>query len=61
MPEDVAALNAEFPAWYFTESWVTAGSGPDGRTLQAFPLEGGDKLTAFDAEEMRRQIRKAGG
>ena len=56
---DVTALAGEFPAWDFGVSWITAGSGPDARRLWAWPLDGGETLHAFDADEMRRKIREA--
>ena len=59
MPDDVAQLRREFPAWDFGSAWVTAGSGPDGRVLFAWPLDGGPELYALTADEMRRAIREA--
>ena len=56
---DVAQLEAEFPAWDFGVTWITVGSGPDVRTLFAWPLEGGATVRALNAEEMRRKIREA--
>lgn len=56
MADDVAALAAEFPGWYFEPYWQTVGNGPDARWLQGWSLVHG-KVTAPDAESMRRAIR----
>lgn len=62
VPEDVALLREEFPAWNFAVAWHAAGSGPDARWLVGRCLEcGGPPLKAPDAEGMRRAIRKTGG
>lgn len=58
-PDDVAALEAEFPAWEFGVRWTAANSGSDGRVLYAWPLEGGTPLTAATADGLRRRIREA--
>jgi hypothetical protein len=58
---DVAELEAEFPAWHFGTRWVTAGSGPEGRRLYAWPLDGGAEVSAWSADGLRRRIRDAGG
>ena len=56
--DDVAQLKAEFPGWYFEPYWQTVGNGPDARWLLGESLVHG-KVTAPDAEEMRRRIREA--
>ena len=62
VPEDIAALREEFPAWDFDVAWHAAGSGPDARQLLGWSLEhGGPPLCALDVEGMRRAIREAGG
>ena len=61
MPDDVAQLREEFPAWDFQPYWQAAGSGPDARWLLGWSLDGGPQLVAADAEGMRRAIREAGG
>jgi len=63
-PEDVSDLDAladEFPAWDFDTSWTTTASGPEYRTIWGWNLNSGERLTAPDADEMRRKIRGAGG
>ena len=57
--DDVEQLKAEFPQWFIEKRWQTAGSGPDGATLTA--KWGMVKVTAHSADELRRQIREAGG
>ena len=59
VPDDVAQLQAEFPAWDFRVAWQAAGSGPDGRQLLGWSLDGGPQLVAADADGMRRAIREA--
>ena len=59
-PDDVAALEREFPAWDFGVRWLAANSGSDARWLMAWPLEGGPELTAPDEQSMRRLIREQG-
>ena len=61
MTDDVADLEAEFPAWEFGQSWVTVNTGPDVRQIHGWNRDTGDHLTAFDADEMRRKIGKPGG
>jgi hypothetical protein len=56
---DVAQLKAEFPAWRFAEKWVTANSGPEGRTLSAWPMDGGPVVRASTADGLRARIREA--
>ncbi len=58
-PEDVAALEAEFPAWAFRVAWITSGSGPDVRTLLAFPPGAGKVESSVTADGLRRKIREA--
>ena len=59
MPDDVAQLRREFPAWDFQVAWHAAGSGPDARWLLGWSLErAGPPLSAPDAESMRRAIRE---
>ena len=59
MPDDVAQLRREFPAWDFDVAWHAAANGPDARWLLGWSLErGGPPLSAPDADGMRRAIRE---
>jgi hypothetical protein len=54
LPDDLAQLRAEFPAWRFGTVWATAASGPDARRLWA--SKGTALLTDWDAAGLRMLI-----
>jgi hypothetical protein len=55
-PADIAELRALYPSWAFDIIYATAGSGPDGRRIQA--KRGTVTLSAESAGEMVGRLER---
>jgi hypothetical protein len=56
MPDALAKLRQDFPAWQFGTVWASAASGPDARRLWA--SRDGVLLSAWTAPELRLEIAR---
>ena len=56
IPDDIAQLREEFPAWVFGTVWATAASGPDSRRIWA--QRDGFLPSAWTAPELAANIRR---